>query len=51
MTRHLTISSAAFEGLVSRLPAYVDVVLTADETHKYMQLDSVTYKAPLEDVA
>ena len=51
MTRHLSISSRAFEGLVSRLPAYVDVILTADKTHKYADIEGVVYKAPLDEVA
>ena len=51
MTRRLNISSQAFEGLIRRLPSYVDVVITADETHKYLELDSVTYVAPLDGAA
>ena len=51
MTRKLSISSTAFEDLIRRLPAYVDVVITADATHKFLQLDDVTYVAPLEGVA
>lgn len=51
MTRRITITSTAFEDLIRRLPAYVDVVLTADATHKYAELDGVTYVAPLEAVA
>lgn len=48
MTRRISISSSAFEDLIRRLPAYVDVVVTADSTHKFCELDDVTYVAPLE---
>ena len=51
MTRRLTITSTAFEDLIRRLPDYVDCIITADATHKYLELDSVTYVAPLEGVA
>ena len=51
MSRRLSISSTAFEDLIRRLPAYVDVVLTADATHKFLELDDVTYVAPLDGAA
>lgn len=51
MTRKLSISSTAFEDLIRRLPDYVDFIVTADKTHKFLELDDVTYVAPLEEVA